>query len=176
MPNWCQNDLSVRGGSSELSRFEAHANGLRGPLDFNKFIPYPKKFTDMDEQGALETCREKEPETVNMTSDEIKVYLKLQGKKLDDYNIHWRGFNNGGFEWCAVNWDTKWPASNTTVRFSKTSLLYLFDTAWGPPSKVIIKMGEMFPKLKFHLKYKLEGNEGKGVLTIENGKVIKNKS
>jgi Ferredoxin-like domain in Api92-like protein len=42
MPNWCENDLTVRGPAAELDRFVA------GGLDFNAAIPYPPEFAAQD--------------------------------------------------------------------------------------------------------------------------------
>jgi hypothetical protein len=42
-------------------------------------------------------------------------------------------------------------------------------TAWSPPVPLIAKMGELFPKLEFVLRYKEEGMDYKGKMVIKNG-------
>lgn len=48
-PNWCDNDLEVKGDRKELYRFKAYARTENKLLDEDKFIPYPEKFRKLDE-------------------------------------------------------------------------------------------------------------------------------
>ena len=55
-------------------------------------------------------------------------------------------------------------------------LLYRFNTAWSPIIPVIKKMGEMFKKLEFELRYFEQGMGFNGLFRMKQGKVIDNLS
>jgi hypothetical protein len=151
LPNWCANDLKITGPKKELERFKEAAKSENEELSADKFIPYPDKFKKQDEEAK------KNPE-------------------LRD------GFNQGGYEWCIENWGTKWGFCNTELvrekyfKNGKGQLLFCFDTAWSPIIPVIRKMGEMFPQLKFDLRYFEGAMNFQGKFQMENGKVIMEES
>lgn len=47
-PNWCENRLEIKGKTEDLRKFREYAKSSKTPLDFNNFIPYPKRFADLD--------------------------------------------------------------------------------------------------------------------------------
>jgi hypothetical protein len=145
MPNWCENDLFVRGPCEAVREFLALANGDR-PLDFNRFVPYPEYFRTLDEirEAWDEDCR------TNPKGD--------RGPRPVD------GFNSGGYEWCIENWGTKWPANSVVVEEAREcpaglEVLIRFDTAWSPPKPVIVAASMLFPSLVFELRY-FDGGAG----------------
>jgi hypothetical protein len=177
MPNWCENDLWVYGPKKELERLRQFMKGDDGNLDYNKFIPYPRKFDDITEKATIKCVREIEPETKDMTDDEVRVYVRISGRSLKEL-AGWRneGYNSGGCDWCIKNWGTKWNASNTTVVTRARSLFVMFTSPWSPPSPVIKKMGKMFPTLRFIHKYYEQGMAFRGVVEIKRGHVIRDES
>lgn len=94
------------------------------------------------------------------------------------------------YSWAVENWGTKWDAVDCRVSKemivppeggdgdspnSKMYVQYTFETAWSPPIPVIKKLGQMFPKAKFKLRY-FEGGVGfQGTLIIKKGKVIEDR-
>jgi hypothetical protein len=129
MPNWSYNLIAVKGEQEELERFSEAVKGTEevGALDFNKVIPYPDKFKELDKIAA--------------------DYLK---ENPQDYaNCPKDGYNLGGYEWCNNNWGTKWNACETTVSRLIQRLEYRFRTAWCEPEPIFQKLREMFPKLSF---------------------------
>ena len=96
--------------------------------------------------------------------------MKRTGKHIND------GFNSGGYKWCCENWGTKWGICNAEVvqefleRISHID--YCFDTAWSPPLPVVLKMSEMFPGLRFILRYFECGCAFNGVYICEKGEVV----
>lgn len=163
MPNWCECDLEIRGNAKRLKEFIKFAKTRGSVLNTNKFIPYPKKFADLDRKAQK---------------------LGKKGKYIKD------GFNSGGYEWCIQNWGTKWGICHAELReasvdacaFSgavheklqkgNTSRLeYGFDCAWSPPIPVILKMSEMFPELDFELRYFECGAAFQGLYRCRAGKV-----
>lgn len=96
MPNWCENDLYVRGRPEELKKFVEFAKGEEA-FDFNKFIPYPEKFRELDERAEkLNALLTKKPE--ELTPEEAAIILKHDGRRIRD------GYNQGGYDWCVQNW------------------------------------------------------------------------
>ena len=82
------------------------------------------------------------------------------------------GYNNGGYDWCIKNWGTKWGAYEISLDETPKKLSYTFDTAWAPMLPVIVKMGEMFPLLKFVNKYYEMGMGCKGSITVKGKTII----
>ena len=159
MPNWCENELYIKGSKDELKKFVEHAKGEKKIIDFNKFIQYPKRFAKMDEKA--------------MEWDEKHPKDSWANRPKD-------GYNSGGYEWCIKNWGTKWNACHLDAYDpnpedlgykDEGELLFKFDTAWSPPIPVIKKMGKEFPNLKLTLLYFETGCAFNGILRIENGKI-----
>jgi len=185
MPNWCECELTVKGSKVELKKYIKQAKGPNGVLDFNKFIPYPEKFEELDEsinqrwkereknlrRLEAEYKAELEKYPVSLPSEELK---KLRNELPND------GYNQGGYEWCIAQWGTKWNASDPLLvkrldadREEKDDIiLYDFSTAWSPPMPVVKKMSELFPELLFTLKCWEGGGGYRGLLRVKNNKVL----
>ena len=157
MPNWCENELYIKGKKSEVEAFiETVRGGREDPtvFDFAKIVPYPEEYDLADK------ARREWEETYK--------------------NVPWNqrppapqdGFNQGGYQWCCNNWGTKWNACD--IRFYKTSrgCTMGFNTAWSPPTPVIAKASELFPNLYFRLKY-WEGGAGfRGEFEAQGGVIL----
>ncbi len=155
MPNHVDNDLFIKGTKDELSKFKETMAGLdhQGKqvlLSEEKLIPYPQKYRELDEISA------------KYGKEHPKDW---SGRPKD-------GFNQGGYDWCINNWGTKWGFYNVELVDSEDGQLsYNFNTAWAPPIPLIRKMGELFPELKFKLKYYESGSCFKGTMSIKKGNV-----
>ncbi len=156
MPNYCENTLKVVGTKKDITRFANRVYGKSeesASLDFNRIIPYPKKFERLDKAWQEEY------------------------EKTGEFPLWKNGFNSGGYEWCIENWGTKWNAmyvtrTANTLADGLQEIIYTFDTAWSPPIPVVAKMAEMFPTLEFELFYQ-EGGEGfEGSNSFADGKQI----
>ena len=109
------------------------------PLDFDKIIPYPKEFSDMDK---IASDWEK-----NRTTE------SYANKPKD-------GFNSGGYEWCCENWGTKWNAcidEGVDWDVDGDYAIIHFNTAWAPPEPIIAKLREKFPDANFNGFYREDG-------------------
>ena len=186
MPNWCENDLFVRTDwdeedkrkiakqKKEIKRFVKFAKTKKSVLDTEQFIPYPKKYRELDDRRKVL---------------EAKHLAKCKRAKLDDMsdkdadawrkknpNIAWEtsdGFNSGGYEWCLKNWGTKWGICEAELLDDNgDELEYFFTSAWCPPDLVIKKMSKMFPTLIFTLTYFEGGCEFNGIYKCQKGEVI----
>ena len=82
--------------------------------------------------------------------------------EADDNSEDYKGFNNGGHEWCIYNWGTKWNATEVTFEESEDMAEYYFDTAWSDCNPVILKLAGMFPDLRFEYHYQEGGCDFSG--------------
>jgi hypothetical protein len=154
MPNWCENDLYVSPGMKDI------LDTIKGeePFDFNKLIPYPKKWAELDKVShkwwnTLESFKSEE---------ERSKWVKKNPKPPKD------GYNSGGYKWCIANWGTKWNACDTVIKTNRIS----FQTPWGPPLKIISELSARFPKKTFTLKCFECGMEVQGRFVFKNGLII----
>jgi hypothetical protein len=177
MPNWCENELTISGPDVrkvlEVIRSESHEDEDARLLDFNRIIPYPQVYRDIDRRA-----REYQEKLRAIGKDDPDRQQKLEVLAAE-YGVEpgtpWikDGYNSGGYEWCCSNWMTKWNACNVRLItceegardvFHKTAEPRIqasleFDTAWSPPLPVIEKLAGMFPDHEFDLKY-YEGGVG----------------
>jgi hypothetical protein len=153
MPNWCENDVIVRGNPEDLEEFKRFIAGANGCFDFNKVFPYPEMYAEMD-------------------GEKREIY-KLNGsareKAEEAYKAKWHtdkdGYNTGGYEWCNNTWGTKWNACESDFEQHETYIIYRFDTAWGPPVRIYEELLKRFPKLGFNIKWYEAGECFKGGIT-----------
>lgn len=176
LPNWCENDLTVSGPREKLDEFKRVVSDGDEVLVAEKIIPYPKVLAFLDKLNPLEAqIKRREGGEEPKIPDELKEEyssLMLQGA-LEGYDIRKDGFNQGGYEWCVNNWGTKWGFCHSRIVWEDNgSTFYQFDTAWSPPTPLIVKMGQMFPELTFELRYYECGAGFQGCLRIEGGEVV----
>jgi len=155
MPNYCSNQLTIHGDEKTLKEFSDFLKKGEGTLDFNLFAQYPEKFKVLDD--IAQKAREKAEKTKD---------------QADWARIPRDGYNQGGYEWCIENWGTKWNAIETNIAYGSSTIVVLFDTAWSPPLPIVHKMSEMFPTLKFTIKYSEEGMGFEGQNIFYGGKLV----
>lgn len=139
MPNHCENDLYIAGEPEKVEEFLAFAglNDGEPQLDFNRFIPYPEKFAQMDAEFPGSGASE----------HELTKYREKYGTAMD-------GYNSGGYDWCCQNWGTKWNAYEVEkFEHPHRGLCITFQTAWTPPSPVIAAIAKRFPDLTLEHEY-----------------------
>jgi hypothetical protein len=181
MPNWCENDLTIRGDAEEVAAFMDFARRECTTEDgydkqawtqyfhFSAFIPYPLVFSEPDE-----AC---------FAWDKAAIAARATGGPMPEGPRPQDGYNRGGYEWCIHNWGTKWGAKEPRLgkrkehdlaRGKEVSQVIHFDTAWSPPLPVVRKAAETFPNLTFDLRYYECGAAFHGRLKLEKGKEVIN--
>lgn len=168
MPNWCENELSIRGPKKDVQQLLAHVDGgEENRFDFNSLIPYPKVYADKDAWAELEQAR---------------IHSLPEAERQ---GIPWPedGYNHGGYDWCHDNWGTKWPASKIVLDFEPDDYdddtpfchaEFRFETAWSPPVPVIENLAVRFPMVKVQLRFYERGAEFQGWLTFDKGRLVEN--
>jgi hypothetical protein len=157
MPNHVDCKIRVHGRPQKIKDFLLAVNGgPETPIDANLIIPYPKKYARQDAKAAAHNK---------------KVQKTGKGKWMKD------GYNSGGYQWCIDNWGTKWGMYDfsSITHYQKSMLVQCF-TAWSPPTPLIQKLGELFPDLKFTLRYYEGGSGFKGVYQVKGKKVLQDQS
>lgn len=178
MPNWCENDLTITGSAEDVEKVLAFIQTPASDdkderiFDFNKVIPYPDNFKELDAKAA-----EYQEEAANAISGEnLRSIREKYGMEPDEVFFK-DGYNSGGYEWCKDNWGTKWHACNARefsfVKAGKEKKAgiakFTFDTAWSPPLPIVEKLGAMFTSVSFNLEF-FEGGVGfQGTLDIYDG-------
>lgn len=153
MPNWCSNDLEIRGLTKEevqtISQkyVELDENNIPSVLDFEKILPTP-----------LALLNEQAPS--NKSQETKEGLIRAYGAE-DWYN------------WRIKNWGTKWTINpdSACIRMGDDHVSFSFDSAWAPPEEIISYMSTLFPKAKFTLQYAEPGMAFAGERIYENGKV-----
>jgi len=182
MPNWVSCDLKVMGGKAELEKFKAFAKSKNELIDFNKFIPYPKKYIIQDNLSR------KRDKMIRDMRDEISKNKKLgefEKEKIismisANYPYITDGYNQGGYDWCVENWGTKWNVygvilDDKEIYNQYPEIFYTFQTAWSSPNPIILAMSKMFKGLTFELRYFEGANQFNGLFICEKGLVIDNR-
>ena len=117
MPNWNENELTLSGPdvNKVLDAMRSETNGSVRLFDFNRIIPYPQIYRDLDRRA--EEYREKLSAIAN---DDPQRTQKLKALGTE-YNVEpgtpWirDGFNSGGYEWCCDHWMTKWQPNGVRL-------------------------------------------------------------
>ena len=178
MPNWCDNDLIVSIGRSptkeekttriySLKRFKEFAKRhTTDAINTNQFVPYPKEFATKDK-------------AYHKVMDEVDKLPQEERKKWFENNTPPKdGFNSGGYEWCQINWGSKWGICHSELvseDYKRGIITYRFDSPWSPPAQVIVAMSKKFPDLEFTLKYFECGMAFKGMFKTKAGEVTYDK-
>ncbi len=77
------------------------------------------------------------------------------------------------YTWCVQNWGTKWDCGDDSriIYQDDHSAIIVFDTAWSPPTPIVVRLGQQFPKFKFRLSWHEGGNGIQGRLDVHGPKV-----
>jgi len=142
MPNWCLNRVDVTGDPALIRKFQKAVAGTRKnenkQFSFNRIIPMPVAYKKM-----------------------ASTALKKKYGAEDWYS------------WCVQNWGTKWDVTDDDdddvledEEHEQTygRLRYSFNTAWGPPKPICVKLRHMFPDLTIVWFYDEPGNADAGYL------------
>lgn len=151
MPNWCYNTLSISGPQEAIERFHADRKTALKVMDcdaeqvitFHQVLPIPKELMVRIKDSFF---RLRTPEMIAESNRLIQKY----------------GHDNW-YDWSIANWDTKWDAVRSHIDQDGANIH--FETAWGPPTKVIRELASSYPELKFIHSFSVEGENGEWEFT-----------
>lgn len=155
MPNWCANDLTIKGPKAVLDqivrdhfREEDSGSGPIQRLSFTSVIPYPEDWRKADEAAE-------------------------EARKQGNFGMIKDGYNSGGYEWCVKNWGTKWGACKAEfIKRTDRCLRQTFMTAYVPPYPVLQCLSHLFPKAVVTVKFYERGSGFQGKRVYIDGQCM----
>lgn len=150
MPNWCTNNLTVRGPSKSVRRF-VDAVTVKGEGESREFqiistlVPIPEEFNNDDNRNSFEGVHVVDWQYANWGTKwgDSDTYLK------DDFVLE----------------QDRDDTVTLEVDFS-------FSSPWGPPLQAFITISQEWSDLSFLISYEELGNAVLGVTLITNGEVL----
>jgi hypothetical protein len=161
MPNYCSNELYVRGEAKEIQRF---LDACKGETPRYKLSEGEKRFyeNDFNEVGDYSPV-EHEQFTFNALVPVPQEILEIGYSNREGSAINAiMGLEKAtdGYTWQIQNWGTKWDVNDPTINFNNEEneeAVLFFSTAWSPPVEWVDKVSELFPELEFELLYEEGG-------------------
>ncbi len=127
MPNWVFNHLTIDGSKEDIAKVKAQVGAIvktkyKGADEVDEVIDREPIFSFMNILPPPE--------------DKLEEYHAVHGyeggEKTGDTEYNWYNFN-------VREWGTKWDARDVDLlEDDETYLHYKFDTAWSPPTPVIV--------------------------------------
>ena len=164
MPNHYTTDVTLRGGTFEVTKFRTThfvTENNKLEFDFNTVIPMPKCLEGIESSSIVWDGIEaltKDPTTAwkyiaeKWGTDALVMVQKAMRAKEECGYTDWYG-------WCKDKWGTKWNAYGfvlLTDRMLKKprihKLHFTFQTAWCPPMPILNKLMDMYSTLAFTIK------------------------
>lgn len=140
MTNWCRCEVRISGRAERVREFLAFAKGVDGGeetlFDFNRFVPYPRGWRDLDAA--------------------FWVWWNSRPDLSGEFPVH--PYDKWGYTWCCNNWGTNTNARDARYgdyaeRGEELSAAVEFETAWAEPWPIVLRASELFPDLTFVLHY-----------------------
>lgn len=87
--------------------------------------------------------------------DEIKAVLDSNHELLNWMRPMPEDQKENWYDWCITNWGTKWDISQPFVSddTEEDSIVFSFDTAWGPPREAFRDWAERDGRVSYRLSY-----------------------
>jgi hypothetical protein len=146
MPNWCENKLTVK---SQLNLSTGNKEDL---LKCKEQLKLFKEQAKSKEKGIETDIR-------------MNNFIQMP-KELINTVSPWEHPN--WYEWALDNWGCKWDLNAKLIDETENSLIYEFDSPWGPPDNWLKNIVPMFPDLSFRLDYKEGGMCFQGTILAQN--------
>lgn len=166
MPNHVRNIVKMKGITAMPLFTEKEGDGgeMSPAFDFGKIIPMPESLkmeAGSVEELAIEAVlrklvgMERQPyrgRTIpGMTDERYRMGVKATGKteeELCELGLQYlsnqvRYGATSWYDWCRMNWGTKWNAYENKQPDADT---IIFETAWNAPEAVIAQLAKMYPE------------------------------
>ena len=179
MPNWTFNDLKVE-TTEWMYKDKKEEKEAKKQLDEFIESSVKKEEEELSEKGEERVFSFQGvvpmPKELQITSpahtDEEKAQAEINLKKYGAKD--W-------YDWCNLNWGTKWDACNSHItdecrddKYCEYHIRIAFDTAWCPPYEYLHKATQKYPLLRFTCQVEEESNAFLGNLICQWGKLVDN--
>ena len=179
MPNWCENDLSIRGSKKDVINFLETAGYDKScsvedfientALTLRCWMPMPETYEKMDTTNAKRQQKENESdEDYQKYCEEYDAAVKFQKETYGA--VGWYNYN-------LMTLGTKWDAQINEYGMSSydgsgfIQLNFSFLTAWCPPDAWLKTLIKEYPNLTFDLGAFEPGNAFTYHLVGSNGAI-----
>jgi len=172
MPNHVTTVVNLVGPQDEITRFWSTVAGKESEFDFNRIVEQPPEL-EITSDGMIDYLQSEYTEKLPVKELVTKL-LELDSETLENFFAGIRNLRKHGhaswYGWRCGKWGTKWNAYDIGI-ISSTS--FSFDTAWAHPYPVFAKLSEMFPSVRFELRYADENiGSNMGHYAILGGQVM----
>ena len=190
MPNWVFNNLSITGNEEDITNLvnqvnksfteneqvwdrEINQDVIKSVTYKSPVFAFRNIYSYIDAGLSYEEYH-KQPARSELSIDNPNWWSDTQ--KIASVDNSWYNCNirNWGTKWdVAVHNDEKHPDTSIEgplLDGNDSLVSYHFNTAWGAPVLIILKLSEQYPKLNFDLSYEEETGWG-GEMTIVNGEI-----
>ena len=172
MPNWCFNNIRIKGPTPMLDKFRqdmATVCGENTHFSYSFCTPMPEEYrmttspTPQSENEIREMAAAYNWEP-GVLERKLEYAMTDEQRAFYDSLIEKYGSENW-YDWANANWGTKWDACHAAherVPFGivgKDRVEISFDTAWAAPEPVIHALVRKYPNLNFVHSYSYEGEE-----------------
>jgi hypothetical protein len=162
MPNWCNNQLDIRGDKTQIADLISRVT----KTDDNGNTYY-------DILGSLLTTPQGLLDTMaggyGRNEDGTKKPEQIELEAKEQSNIAEYGHKNW-YDWNLANWGTKWGDSDTHIVAQYDDMVsFVFESPWSPPETGIENISKLFPELSFVIAYSEEGMDFYGATAFRNG-------
>jgi hypothetical protein len=152
MPNWYTTQVEVHGSEAALAAFKSQHFIDEGAFTFESVIPQPKILEGISANNVVEDI------VKELQANPVRKWKCIAAKHgTEDFRQarqSIKAFKETGhynwYTWCNDHWGTKWDATEfSRLNTDKpTILIFVFNTAWGPPEPVLLKLRKMHPELE----------------------------
>lgn len=189
MANDVMTVMEVSGDGSDIEEFVGMVDGGEGRrLAFNNIVSMPSELDGSVSpvrvvcQGEIDVNRDlyiKEMRYKGVSEEKLSklgVYMfgispETNQRLLEEYGA------NSWYDWCVLNWGTKWSAYNTGEWEMGDGIAKIwYATAWSPATRFLEQASEKFPNLTFKHIFADECGGFVGYEIIKNGDVIESES
>jgi hypothetical protein len=201
MPNWCSNELTVKGPAEELALFVSKIENSEGLLSalfpmpeslkeaskgtdefsynlyYGEIPDYAFGWVDIKESGIAKDDPEVREKLIALFEAQDKPRFTKKDADLYKYNLEAYGFKSW-YGWAIANWGTKWDVPtkdgglSITYKQGDEGLYVSFDTAWGPPLEWMDTVSLDWPKLTMLCEYSELGMWFAGYKKVLDGNVL----
>lgn len=151
MPNWCENNLTVKGSKHNMLKFFKIGVNKDIPTTFDdEFIRFIN-----NSKSSLSAFYPR-PKTFDVdTTNYPEKFKKSAEYQLKKYGVV------GWYDWCCQYYGTKWDSDfefgKVNIEDNNIEIDTWFETAWSPPIAWLEKVQQDFPKLYFRMYYEEPG-------------------
>lgn len=187
MPNWCYNNMTVRGSTSDLQAFVEsiyvpanEANETKARLSLSSLYPIPAELLEYNaplsgkKTGVVGAHGIEE--TAPLTDEEKERVIR-------DFRMKYGA--SDWYDWCCSNWGTKWgdcetrldtddyePKSVPQVAENAVAIGVYYETAWSPADGLIAEISRLNPNLLFEVMSTEEAEQFAGWSIFHAGHMV----